>query len=84
MIFSFKNKETEEYFDLEFRGNAEKEEYLENNKNVIQTLNAVNQVSPYSVGRMKTDGAFRDVMANIKKNNKSMHSNVKTGNLSQI
>lgn len=84
MIFTFKNKETGEYFEQDFRGNTEKEEFLEENKNYVQILTPVGQASPYSLGLKKTDGAFRDVMSNIKRNNRSVHTTMTTGNLSQI
>jgi len=64
--YTFRNTDTNEEW-TELMSIAEREEYLKNNKNVIQLLSAVPLADPTRLGLYKPDNGFRDVLRHVKK-----------------
>jgi len=79
--YTFRDKVTNEEV-LESMKIAELDEFLEKHPNLEQVLSALNLVSPYSIGRRKTDHAFRERLKQIKKTH--VGNKIITGNLSEV
>lgn len=65
-LYSFKNKQTGE-ITTEKLLMTELDDFKANNPDLIQLLNAPKLVDPYTVGRVKTDDAFQDLLKETKK-----------------
>jgi hypothetical protein len=63
--YTFINTETDEEFELFFKSWKNKDEYLEANQNIQQTLRSAPQVG-YNDAK-KPDEGFRDILRDIKK-----------------
>jgi hypothetical protein len=62
--------------------NSEREEFLSQNPDVEQQLSSFSIGDPVRLGLKKTEGGFRDVLKQIKKQNRG--STIDSGNLGQI
>lgn len=64
--YRFRNKETNEEFDL-FMSMSDREKYLEDNPNLVQTFDT----APLTVSGVdrKPDQGFRDLLKDMKKKN---------------
>jgi len=82
MFYSFQNRKSKKVTTKEMKL-SELDDFLKNNPHLEQIIvNSTPQVSPYSVGRLKTDSAFRDRMNSIKKNHHG--AKIQTGNINEI
>jgi hypothetical protein len=73
--YTFIDNETGSHFE-DMMSIAEKEEYLQLNPHVSQTiLHAPALADPTRLGRMKPEGGFRDLLKDIKKNNRKSKIN---------
>jgi hypothetical protein len=67
-IYSFKNKETSEEFDIILKM-SEREPFLAENPHLEQIITSAPQmVDAARLGRMKPDQGFRDVLKSMKQN----------------
>ena len=80
-IYTFENTKTNEVFVKEMKI-SERETYLEENPDLTHIIQSIPQVSPYSVGRKKTDTNFRNLLNNI--NEKHPNSAVRGDNLTEL
>jgi hypothetical protein len=65
-IYSFRNKDTEEEFDLSM-GMSDLDKYLKKNKNIEHVLKPIALSSHANISGKKPDAAFRDRLKEIKK-----------------
>lgn len=80
--YTFENTKTKKTWTEEMKI-SERDQFLKDNPDVIQIISTPPaQVSPYSVGRLKTDSGFRNVLSRIKKNNAG--NKITTGNISEV
>lgn len=79
--YNFYNTETRQSFSSEMKI-SELEIYLKENPHLQQTLKPIPTVDPYSVGRYRTDSAFRDKTRKIKE--MQPNSVIRTDNLTEI
>lgn len=79
--YNFLNKKTNESFSKEMKI-SELDDYLKSNPDLQQTLQVISLVSPYSVGRTRTDSQFRDRLNKIKERNPG--STIRGDNLTEI
>jgi len=74
-IYTFHNTETDEHFE-DFMSIAAKEEYLQLNPHIKQTiLHAPALGDPTRLGLKKPEGGFRDLLKDIKKRNRKSNIN---------
>lgn len=78
-IYTFKNKETNEEFDIHLKI-SELDEYKKTNPHLEQILRKITTVN--NTGGLKPPGGFRDLLSHIKENN--IGSSIDKGNLSNI
>ncbi len=71
MNFNFRNKETGEEWTQEFSTNADKEKFLEENKNIEQTLTAIAFGDSVRLGVTKPPSDFQKyVLGKVKATNR--------------
>lgn len=68
-LYSIKNMKTGEV-EEKILSWKELQEYLAQNPDFTQCLNAPKLVDPFTVGRIKTDNGFNDLMKEMKKTHK--------------
>lgn len=78
-IYSFRNKETEEEFELEM-SNSAREAYLKENPKIEQLLTKINL--SHVTNTLKTDNVFRDRLKKIHQSNPG--SFINTGNIGEV
>lgn len=65
--YTFRNSETDEVFDQIFSSYAKKDEFLEQNPQLLQVLHPVAFGDAIKMGLRKPDDAFRDKLKDIKR-----------------
>jgi hypothetical protein len=75
--YTFRNTKTNEEQEV-FMKISERDEYLKNNPHIVQSITGTpGFADPWRLGRAKIDDGFRDVLKNIKKNNRGADFDIK-------
>lgn len=73
--YTFRNNQTSEVFDQNM-SISDKEEFLKNNPHLQQIFNSFpGVVDPVTVGRVRVDDNFRDVLKNVKSHHRRNNIN---------